>query len=658
MDIINISLSSTPLSSKYQGDEDLNFFSVKHSTEEGVSFFDEMYLKNVKDRRINNYSSLYLTDNQNADNFLNLDTIFERKDVELFSTSIIDDNTGLVFTVSSINDQISYTFTEKEQDFIDPLDRILDVTLLSGLSAKISHKHKNRNLYHLNYDIYNGFFFSIDELDNIFKCIIDKKNNKIALLKTINGGLSSVIFSNFLLGLTANNNAYKTERFTINYHLETLKPRLNTTWVSYNTKNVNLYEINNQKSKIDLKNNYLITTQYSYITGNTLDCNILTLKNQKTNKNYSYRANYLEKNNLNNPNVDNRNYTGLFTGNEQELGDYSISLNYEFYNADYKFDADKYTIFITPETLYPYEQINVNDLNWNTNGSLAGETPYLSDKIFQNKLKNSKNGEQYLCSWLFKKRNGESVWLDRYYYPDKTSYAEALNSLGNYTYIDPIKGILNIALTGDNIYDVPFVYNSLEEEYQNTPQTVKSALYGRPFFDKMSDLTILPDTEYIYHRIGNLYVKEILNGLKDQIITEQLQLKDTYGSNIELEISDVDEVEYVFDNNTYSSLENYNDANVTHQFTIAFWLKKDDWTQKTGHQIFGNLNDRGFSLLDDQQVTPMLILQNNKKVYVYNTDFTLLDTASLENEAELVNSKIKDIYRTDHLDSFYTINIE
>lgn len=658
MDIINISLSSTPLSSKYEGDEDLKFISVKHTTEEGISFFDERYLKNVKDRKLNNYSLLFLTEKQKADNFLHLDAIFERKDIESFSTSIIDDNTGLVFTISSINDNISYIFTEKDQDFIDPSDQIVDITILSGLSAKISHKHKNRNLYHLNYNTSNGFFLSTEENNNIFKCILDKKNNKISFFKTINNALSSVILSNFVLSLTSNNKAYKTERFTIHYYLETLQPRLNTTWVSYDTKNVNNYKINNEKSAIDLKNNYLISTQYSYITGDTLNCNILTLKNQKTNNNYSYRSNYLEKNHPNNPNVDNRNYTGLFTGNEQELGDYSISLNYEFYNSDYKFDSDKYTIFITPESLYPYEQININDLNWNFKGSLAGETPYLSDKIFQNKLKNSKNGEQYLCSWLFKKKNGESIWLDRYYYPDKTSYAEALNSLGNYTYIDPIKGILNSPLTGDDIYDVPHIYNTVEEEFQNTPQTVKNALYGRPFFDKMSDLTILPDNEYIYHRIGNLYVKEILESLNEYLITSKLELKDAYGSKIELQISDIDEAEYIFDNNTYSSIKNYNDVNNSHQFTISFWLKMDDWTKKSGHQIFGNLNDKGFSLLDDQQVTPTIILQQNNKLYIYNTDFVNLDVASLENEAELVNSKIKDIYRTDHLDSFYAINIE
>lgn len=656
MDIIKLSLSSTALSSKYQGDEDLNFFSIQHNTEEGIDFFDEPYLKEIRDRRVNNYSCLYLTNKQNAESFLNLNTIFEKKDTLTFNTSIIDNNTGLVFTVSSINNEISYIFTEKDQDFIDPLDTILEITILSGLSAKIAHKYKDRNFYHLNYNQGN-FYFSTQQIDNIFKCILDKSNNKISFFKTINNSLSSVILYNFKLSLSSSN-AYKTENFIINYYLEELNPRLNSTWVSYKNKNYNLYQIDNNKSKINLKNNYLISTQYSYITGNNIDCNILTLKNQKTNKNHSYRSNYLEKNNTNDPNVDNRNYTGLFTGNEQELGDTSISLNYEFYNADYKFDADKYTIFITPETLYPYEQINVNDLNWNNIGSLGGETPYLSDKIFQNKLKNSKNGEQYLCSWLFKQKNGESIWLDRYYYPDKTSYAQALNSLGNYTYIDPIKGILNQVLTGNNVYDIPHIYNTLEEEELNTPQTVKNALYGRPFFDKKSDLTILPDTEYIYHRIGNLYVNEILKTLNDDLITNKLELKDRFGPLKNIEITDVDEFEYVFDNNTYSSIENYNDVNNTHQFTIAFWLKLDDWTKKSGHQILGNLNDKGFSLLDDQKITPMIIVQNHKKIYVYNTDFIRLDVASLENEAELTNSKIKDIYRTDHLDSFYTINIE
>jgi len=56
----------------------------------------------------------------------------------------------------------------------------------------------------------------------------------------------------------------------------------------------------------------------------------------------------------------------------------------------------------------------------------------------------------------------------------------------------------------------------------------------------------------------------------------------------------------------------------------------------------------------------LITIQNNKKVYIYNTNFEMLDVASLENENKLTSETniIKDLYRTDHLDSFYTINID
>ena len=54
----------------------------------------------------------------------------------------------------------------------------------------------------------------------------------------------------------------------------------------------------------------------------------------------------------------------------------------------------------------------------------------------------------------------------------------------------------------------------------------------------------------------------------------------------------------------------------------------------------------------------MITIQNNNKVYVYNSNFALLDRASLTNENNISTTKIKEIYRTDHVDSFYTINIQ
>ena len=91
---------------------------------------------------------------------------------------------------------------------------------------------------------------------------------------------------------------------------------------------------------------------------------------------------------------------------------------------------------------------------------------------------------------------------------------------------------------------------------------------------------------------------------------------------------------------------------------FSFFYKKNDWSIKNGYQIMGNLNQIGFGVFDDRKITPLLTLQHDNKVYVYNTDFSLLDKASLTNEHNISLSKIKDIYRTDHLDSFYTLNIE
>ena len=658
MEYLKLSLNSIPLSSSYEGDNDLEFVSYLDKSEEGIVFFRENHFNAVWDRKINNYSALYLTNNQKFDEFLTLKNIKFNTNEEYFTTSIIDNNSGLYLTMSSINNEMFYAFTEKDQKFIDQNDRIFELTILSGVSATISHKHRNKNFYYLNFNTDNTFKFEKEKNNNLFNCIVDRKNSKMSLFKKLNLLTNTVILSNLQLTTINSLTAFKENVFNINYYLETLTPKLNTSWASYNNKNINLYDVNNQRSRLNLKNNYLITSQYSYISGNDLKCNILTLKNQKTHKHYSHRSNYLEKNNINYPSVNHRNYIGLFSGSEQELGDHTITLSYEFYNADYKFECDKYTIFISPETLYPYEQININDLNWNQYGSIGGDSPYTSDKIFKSKIKNTKTGGEYLCSWLLKQKDGKSVWLDRYYYPDKTTYAKALASANNYKFIDSVKGLLNAPLTSQNVYDVPFVYNTLVEEDQNTPQTPKIALYGRPYFDKISDISIVPNTEYIYQRIGNKYVKQILETLNDVLIQDGLTLKNELHIELNLEITDVDTYEYEFDGSTYSMLENYDEINKLHQFTICFWLKNDNWDNKMGYQIFGNLNDRGFSLIDDPKITPFISIQNNKTVYMYNTDFVYMDEISLQNQILANNSKIKDLYRTDHLDSIYTINVD
>ena len=656
MEIIDLTSNSTALSTSYQGDDDVNIFGVRDKTEEGYCFHKEKYLKQVSDRKINNYSALYLTNKQKATDILEVNQLPEITENISFNTSISDTNDFYLTFANSITNTASLYLTSKNERFVDPIDRIFEITLLSnGLSATISHRSRERIQYFLSFESNIFKFTTLSGTESsIFNYILDKENGKLCLFKNSN---LVTISSNELI-LDSNLENFKTKYFNVNYYIQKISPKLNTSWVSYDPNHKNAYDILAHKSSNNLENNYLISTQYSYITGDTIVANILNLKNQKTHKDYSYRSDFLEKTDEGTPNVDNRKYVRLFTGNEQETGDYGITLSYEFYNADYKFETDKYTIFISPESLYPYEKININDLKWNKSGSIAGETPYMSDKIFQKKENMGGLYGDYLCSWLHKDKNGESTWLDRYYYPEKTTYASALSTSFNFNYVDPIYTLLHNKLSASEYYDVPFVFNTLEEEYQNTPQTDHQALYGISFFDKRSDLTILPNTEYIYHRIGNKYVESIISRIEETLIQNGLVLKNHNNSEISANVQDKSEIEYVFNGDAYDMFSKYEGINDSHQFTLTFDMKSDDWSKKFGHQIFGNLNEKGIGLFDDEKITPLIMIQNGKTVTVYNTNFEMLDYASLVNEENVGNSIIKDLYRTDHLDAFYTINID
>jgi hypothetical protein len=656
VEITDLTSNSTALSTSYEGDADIVLFGFKDKTEEGYCFFKEKYLEKISDRKINNYSALYLTNKQKLTDILEVDQLSDVSGDFSFNTSISNtNNLYLTFSGSDTGNPSLY-ITTKNQRFIDPIDRIFEIILFSdSLKATVVHRSKNRINYFLNLEN-NVFKFSTlsGTEESSFNYILDKENGKMCLFKNSN----LVVMSSNGLALDPIIENFKTKYFNVNYYIQKISPKLNTSWVSYDPTHKNTYDILPNKSVNNLENNLLISTQYSYITGDTLVANILNLKNQKTHKDYSYRSNFLEKTDDGIPNVDNRKYVRLFTGNEQETGDYGITLSYEFYNADYKFETDKYTIFVSPESLYPYEKININDLKWNKSGSIAGENPYMSDKIFQKKENMGGLKGSYLCSWLHKDKNGGSTWLDRYYYPEKVSYADALATSFNFNYVDPIYTLLHQQLSASEYYDVPFVYNTLQEELENTPQTGHTALYGTSFFDKRSDLTILPNTEYIYHRIGNKYVDSIISGIEESLIQKGLILKNHNNAEISTTIEDINEIEYILDGNAYAMFSNYQDINNSHQFTITFDIKSDNWSKKFGHQIFGNLNEKGIGLFDDEKITPLIMIQNNKTVSVYNTNLEMLDYASLVNEENLGDSIIKDLYRTDHLDAFYTINIE
>lgn len=632
-----------PLSTNYSADPAFKFVGQKLNTQEGYNFYKEQYLLSAHNATTNGYTSNFLTHKHFGDDIFSINTT--TKNVSSFTTTIAFYDTFYLTLCASNNGNstpavLDYTFTTIDNVVIDNNDRYFEIELLSPLSARIAHQREN-NRYYLTYD--NGFSFESNGNvhESTFLYVYDQNANALTLFKQLsvtyainynNNRLTLVPVTSGLFSLFSDNNYC-----TVYNNSNTIPTKLNTSWVAYNTFDKNALSGNPDTSFDTLQNNYFVHSCYSNITGDSIDANFVTLKNQHSNKHYSYNGNLITG--INN---DLRNYTNVFTGNNQELSE-DITFAYEFYNADYIFKADKLSVFYTPNSLYPFEKLNINDSNWSQIGSIGGDTPYLADKIYWKKVSgNTDTSGQYLCTWLSAGNTAQAgIWVDRYYYPERTTYLDALKSTPNaFSYTDPIECLIN----------------------QNAG--LSNHLDNNAYFDKLSDLTLLPNCEYIYERVGNNYVKQVLKALNDHLIQNGLQALTT--KDVEISYSgDVDDIEYTFNNNCYSLITNYENINSTSQFTLAFWLGANDWQANFGHQIVGNLNHTGFGVVNDQKITPIIALQHDNIVYCYNSDFVEIDQITLDKNdfytikdvvqnnrttvTTITSTFIKDLYRTDHL---------
>jgi hypothetical protein len=654
---------STPISTAYVGDADLTLRSSKIITEEGFSVFRENYLLSAADATINNYNSLILTSPKHNNDVFELHGIAYPHQTIITATIKFREN-FLAFSFESMQPTLINTCTQLA---------VFDLELLDDTTVRISNLHNNQRYYlHCNGSTFYFSTFINTKLSNL-KYVRDghalflffRRNATSAHLTPTTAPITCNSYG-LVVDAAAN---WKNCAFDVNTINQDIRNNLDVSWASYNTVEKNRLEIDPSKSSTFLNNNNLFYTNYTYITGDTIAANYFTLKNNHTHKNNSYRADNLLKTNALVPNVNMRNYVSMHTGLQQELGSESITLAYEYYNADYKFVADKYTIFRTPASMYPFEQLNVNDTLFVKNGAIAGDTPYTADRIFFRDERPGKSDGQFLCTWLSGAPGMPGVWVDRYYIPDRTTFAAALTTRSNITYTDPTKAYTSSPLPPSGYYDAPYVFTSIEEELAHTPQTINDALFGEAFFDKQSDLIFLPDTEYIYYRIGKNYVDAIVNSLTASLIRDGVDFKTAKGIDIEYDAA-VDDIEYIFDGKSYALIEEFKEVNNTNEFTISFWIDADDWTTPFGHEIVGNYNDRGFGLFDDQLITPIIMVQQGKSVLYLNTDFDVIDTIYLSQTAlndasesslsqtistltlttATTSYAVKDVHRFDHLD--------
>ncbi len=647
-----------PLLTKYIGDNDLNFKGNRIKSQDGFEFCDEEYLKYAQSHGINNYSNFVLTQNIKNNSIFNFDDI-EYKLPILFSSSIKFKN-NLFLRIDR----------DRKLQLSKKLDRrcIFEINLITENMCQISYRD-GFDSYYLNFEA-NTFVFSKNYNFSINRFNYIKNKNKFYFFKKINNAIKVVTCINDQLSCT--DEPYLDNGIFLNFYIQEFSFNGNSSWASYENYNKNALKINPDKSILNCSNNILFYNNYTYISGSEIETNFLTLKNHHTNKNYSYRADNLQNTELNVPNTKIREYNSLNTGLNQELGFDSIVLTYDLYNSDYTFYKDNYTKFQIPSSTYPFDQLNINDSLLFRNGSIAGNTPYHSDKLFFRDSRKNPEAVKYLCTWL-SGSNESAIWVDRYYYPEKCNFTAKLSTLPDFTFYDEIENYLNTILAPSAYYDNFIWQNTFSSELKNTPQKIKDSIWGEYFFDKKSDVVLTHDQEYIYQRIGEKYAQKILDALSGSIIADGLTPFRRYDGFEFIFDEPSNSINYEFTGNEYSLIEDYRKINDTNEFTLAFSMNSYNWASGFGNQIMGSFNDRGFGVFSDEKITPFIMVQEGRMANIYNSSFDKIDSVYLaQDELDMValstvinndNIKkvtkfditthaIKDIIRTDHLNFF------
>jgi hypothetical protein len=223
--------------------------------------------------------------------------------------------------------------------------------------------------------------------------------------------------------------------------------------------------------KNDQQNNYLL-----HRTDNKIS--VVNLKNVINQEGTFSSTNNSVSSNTGTHISDIRRYTTINSEISRD-NDNELSLNYVFGNQDYTIKPGN-NIFRTPDNLYPYERININDTLFIKCGSFPYDTPSFADKIYKYDEISVTDGQHLLCTWL-SGNDINSVWVDRYYYPDLISKEQALsgNPFFSQTYTDPIEYLIS------------------------NNSSLSSSINKQLYFDKRSDLCFGPGETYVYERLDN-----------------------------------------------------------------------------------------------------------------------------------------------------------
>lgn len=664
MQIFELTSSSfVPLTANYPYDKTLKIDSNIVYTENNVNFPFASILKQANDTTTNNYSNLYLSKKAGLGDYLTLTPLDKLPD-EGFSTYLainaIERITPLsrfwVVSEPDISTNIASVAVSGTYDKIDNRYYV-EIVLVNDALCKIAHENNGVKRY-LTFDYTGNLSFCKDiEADYLgiyspqnFIYIYDRPSDFIVLQKNINDIIKFVSYNPDLQELTlvdtitgtsqsfGNNSIFR----CVTRNEESNVTHLTDPWVSYekNLKN-NTLPVNSNLSYQDTQDNYLLNNEYFTISGNTLNVNLLSLKNTNTPENYQSRNNPF----FDEERVNMRDYKALFTGSNQSLGNDSITTGYESYTSNIIFKTDKVTYFHIPQNFYPFIRQNISDSGLTEAGAIAGDHPLKSDKVFKKKADYAatspygntleETAGDFLCAWLSGSIDPtvKPIWLDRYYNPSKISYINALSA-----------STFN-AIEFTSVFEC--FLNNVTERYGDVS-----------VFDVPSSLVFEKGTYYAYHHIGPEFSTNYLQSLTADLVQKDINIyKNTNGTDLS------NTGEYAFDKTNYAVTANLSAIQNSNNFTVMFDMHCADWTKPFAYQLLGNYTNNGFGIFNVNYVTPTMFIFSGSALHITNLDFQNLNTVELPASATAVIRKegINDyfiLFETGVFKKFNSNNVE
>ena len=481
MALENIDIS-TVTSPEYEFTLGLGLNQFKRSYADGYSLNIFEGFNGVVDTSTKNFTNFYLSDNQKFENFINSTPSRIESDKILTTLKLggeyltfknIDptpykylktyqeslnygaasfDDTGNQFNIELFDNNRCHIFYEKDEIryyLVGDVDNNVSFVKFSLLDFSDGFIHPQDFTY-IYSDNQRFIIFIKDTVTTSF--YLKKVGNRLSLVE-INDKLALLF------------NAFEVER-GINISLD---KDFDTSFITYDETN----NINPSKSFRGLKNNILFHKKY-HKDGNYLDA--IVLKNQLS-QNDVFTTNSLLSGTLI-PVADNRFYTSINETIKQEKTE-DLILNYTLNNKDYLIKSGD-NEFVAPDNMYPFTSISIHDTKFEESGAFPAHTPEFADKVYALSEYRSKrdNNQTLLCTWL-SGSNDNSVWVDRYYYPDLTTKEESL--------------------TGQAIFQS--TYDQYIENLIKNNSELKDGVSIKKFFDKKSDMVFHPSGRYRYSRI-------------------------------------------------------------------------------------------------------------------------------------------------------------